>query len=164
MKLNFAKLTASLACLASFAFGADKTIQLNIQEALDGEFGKKLLNKNVSFIFGSGYNGEVIKGAKFHKTTSRFGKTNQKENLSAKFLGESGIKKQSTEETVARACQYVFIVVLKNAQDLAISKGYTKVVNIKTYFKFNELDSKDEFICGYNRVKNVGIEFDFAKS
>lgn len=149
--------------LANSVLGADQVSKFSLQDALNSKFAKNGFDKDITFKFGSGYAGETFSGDKFKKTTSRSFSSDEMQSYDVLTGEVKTISKDNEKSSLEKSCQYALIACLKVAQKRAKSLGYTKIVNIKTYFKDEVLDSKSEFICGHRKVKNVGISYDYAK-
>jgi len=47
-----------------------------------------------------------------------------------------------------KACQWAFLSAMKSLQDRAIKEGGNAVINIRSFYKKNDLVSATEFVCG----------------
>lgn len=99
----------------------------SISEALNTEDAKQRLNKNIRFYFGS---------QSHPKITKNFG-----EYMSNK-------KTNAFNKTDERACQWNFLSAMLSFQDRALQMGGNAIVNIRSYYKKNEISSQTEFQCG----------------
>ncbi|MEA3412380.1 MAG: hypothetical protein U9R74_12695 [Pseudomonadota bacterium] len=99
----------------------------SINDALNTEDAKQKLNKNVRFYFG---------GQSHPKITKDFG-----EYMSNK-------KTNAFNKTDEKACQWNFLSAMLSFQDRALRMGGNAVVNIRSYYKRNEISSETEFECG----------------
>jgi len=99
----------------------------SISEALNTEDAKQKLNKDIQFYFGDQGHPKIIKSFgeyMANKKTNAFNKTDK------------------------RACQWNFLSAMLSFQDRALSMGGNAVVNIRSYYKKNEISSQTEFQCG----------------
>jgi hypothetical protein len=99
----------------------------SISEALNTEDAKQRLNKNIRFYFGDQSHPKIIKNFgeyMSNKKTNAFNKTDE------------------------RACQWNFLSAMLSFQDRALRKGGNAIVNIRSYYKKNEISSQTEFQCG----------------
>lgn len=99
----------------------------SVKEALNTPAAKERLNNNIKLYFG---------GQKHPKVAIEVGefKTNKKTN---------GFNKSDLE-----ACQWAFLSAILQLQTRAAKEGGNAVVNIRSYYKANEISSKTEFECG----------------
>ncbi len=99
----------------------------SISEALNIEDAKQKLDQGIRFYFGDQSHPKIIK--KFgefmsNKKTNAFNKTDEK------------------------ACQWNFLSAMISFQERAQRMGGNAVVNIRSYYKKNEVSSQTEFECG----------------
>lgn len=68
---------------------------------------------------------------------------------SAKKLGEYPTNKKTNgfNKSDAEACEWVMLSALLSLQERAVREGGDAVVNIRSYYKKNELSSKTEYEC-----------------
>lgn len=105
----------------------DEHIMYSIQEAMSTEDAKAKLDKNIRFYFGD---------QKHPRVEKRFGE----------FM--SNKKTNAFNKTDERACQWAFLSAMLSFQDRAIREGGNAVVNIRSYYKKNEISSPTKFECG----------------
>jgi uncharacterized protein YbjQ (UPF0145 family) len=105
----------------------DERNMWSIDEALNTEDAKKRLDKGVRFYFG-----------------------NQPHSKIEKDFGEfmSNKKTNAFNKTDERACQWNFLSAMLSFQDRALQMGGNAVVNIRSYYKRNEISSETDFECG----------------
>ncbi|MDE1460342.1 excinuclease ATPase subunit [Spartinivicinus poritis] len=105
----------------------DTRVMHSIQEALSKPAAKEKLLPNVPLYFGN-------------QPTPRVLKT----------LGEymSNKKTNAFNKSDKEACQWVILSALISLQQRALQEGGNAVVNIKSYYKKNEISSTTEFECG----------------
>jgi len=74
----------------------------------------------------------------------------QKLNKDIQFYFEYMANKKTNafNKTDKRACQWNFLSAMLSFQDRALSMGGNAVVNIRSYYKKNEISSQTEFQCG----------------
>ncbi len=99
----------------------------SISEALNTGDAKQKLNKNIHFYFGSQSHPKIIKNFgeyMSNKKTNAFNKTDE------------------------WACQWNFLSAMLSFQDRALQMGGNAIVNIRSYYKKNEISSQTEFQCG----------------
>ena len=121
----------------------DEHTMYSIQEAMNTEDAKAKLDKNISFYFGDQKHPSIEK---------RFGE----------FM--SNKKTNAFNKTDERACQWAFLSAMLSFQDRAIREGGNAVVNIRSYYKRNEISSSTEFECGAgNIIAGVTFKGDVVK-
>ncbi|MCX4025397.1 excinuclease ATPase subunit [Endozoicomonas sp. SM1973] len=105
----------------------DTRTMYSIQEALSKPAAKEKLLPNVPLYFGNQPTPRVLKR-----------------------LGEymSNKKTNAFNKSDKEACQWVILSALISLQQRAIQEGGNAVVNIKSYYKKNEISSTTEFECG----------------
>lgn len=98
----------------------------SIQEALDSKEFDGRLNKKIKFYFGSKANRRI---------SENMGDfiTNKKTNALVK--------------SDRKACEWVFLSALLSLQKRVVAKGGNAVINIRSFYKKNEMSSKTEFEC-----------------
>ncbi|MGG7074431.1 excinuclease ABC subunit A [Campylobacter sp. 9BO] len=121
--------------------GSNDIMRLSIQDALNSDLAKQKLDGSVKFVFGSGANGDIIrKNLVANKKTNGVGK----------------------DDVVA--CQRAFISALMTFQERAKSESGSKAINLVSYFKKKELNSKTEFECAVGNIMvGVALKGDIAK-
>ena len=125
---KIALLSAAL-CLA-FAAAApakDDHLQLSIEDAMNTSDAKDKLDGSVKFFFGKQKHGTPKQ--KFGTFTA-----NKKTN----FVGKSNNE----------ACQRAFLSSMISLQERAQKEGGDAVINIKSVYKKDELESETEYVCG----------------
>lgn len=129
--------TIAIALLASQAQARDTRELYSLEEALNNEDAKETLMPEVKLYFGNQKHpaiernfGEVMS----NKKTNAFGKTDK------------------------RACQWAFLSAMLALQDRAIAEGGNAVVNIRSFYKRNEISSPTEFECGAGAIM-AGVTF-----
>lgn len=115
----------------------DEHTMYSIQEAMGTEDAKAKLDGSVGFYFGDQKHPAIEK---------RFGE----------FM--SNKKTNAFNKTDERACQWAFLSAMVSFQDRAIREGGNAVVNIRSYYKRNEISSSTEFECGAGNVI-AGVTF-----
>lgn len=106
------------------AFAADEKIMLSIEDALNSDLAKEKLDPKITFQFANGGKGKVLGEWVANKKTNSFGKDN------------------------VGACQRAFISALLEFQERARKEGGSAVVNIRSYYKSEEISNSKEFMCG----------------
>lgn len=134
-KTVYIALVTLLFVSASYARDTHKMFSIN--EALKTPAAKERLDKSVKLYFGD---------QKHPKAMTEFGefKTSKKTN---------GFNKSDLE-----ACQWAFLSAMLQLQSRAVKEGGNAVVNIKSYYKANEISSKTEFECGSGALMS-GVAF-----
>jgi hypothetical protein len=117
--------------MLSFVFCAelqadDIKHSFSIQEALASEEYKGRLNKEIKFYFGTNPD------QKIRKNLGNF-VTNKKTNA---FL-----------KADRKACEWVFLSALLSLQKRVIAEGGNAVINIRSFYKNNEMSSETKFEC-----------------
>jgi uncharacterized protein YbjQ (UPF0145 family) len=121
----------------------DEHTMFSIQEAMNTEDAKAKLDGSVQFYFGD-----------------------QKHPKAEKTFGEfmSNKKTNAFNKTDERACQWAFLSAMLSFQDRAIREGGNAVVNIRSYYKRNEISSSTQFECGAgNIIAGVTFKGDVVK-
>ena len=128
MKYCHLILIVPLVLLLSVDASARDTRQmLSIADAMKQPTAKEKLNKGIGFFFGSQTHGEIeTKFGNFqsNKKTNAFGKSDEK------------------------ACNWAFLSAMISLQERAAREGGDAVVNIRSYYKQNEISIETEFECG----------------
>ena len=106
------------------AFAADEKLMLPIEDALNSDLAKEKLDPQITFQFAKGGKGKVLGEWVANKKTNSFGKDN------------------------IAACQRAFISALLEFQERARKEGGSAVVNIRSYYKSEEVSNSKEFMCG----------------
>jgi len=100
----------------------------SIQEALNSQAFEGRLNKKIKFYFGTN-------------------KPNRKINRN---LGEFAAQRRSNSFRHAsdrKACEWVFLSALLSLQKRVAAKGGNAVINIRSFYKKNEMSSETKFEC-----------------
>lgn len=108
-----------------------------LSDAMGNENAKQKLDGSVRFYFGNSSHSGVVKNyGEFmsNKKTNAFNKTD-------KF-----------------ACEWAFLTAMLSFQDRAKSLGANAVINIKSYYKKNEIISSTEYECGAGGIL-AGVTF-----
>ncbi len=122
-----ALLVAVFLIAASPSEARDTRHMLSIQRALATADARAKLESDVQFVFGRAAGGEALR----HLGTFT---ANRKTNA---------FNKSDTE-----ACNWVFLSALIALQERARREGGNAVVNIRSYYKKNEVASETQFECG----------------
>ena len=148
-KMRFPVMLVALAVLLTqglatqTARAADDLVLVNVSEAMTTADYQQRLDGSVKFYFGDSPHPAVVEN---------FGNavTNKKTNAFAKSAGE--------------ACQWVLLSALIALQDDARSRGANAVVNIKSYFKRNEVSNDTQAECykGFF-IASVALKGDIVK-
>lgn len=76
----------------------------------------------------------------------------------------SNKKTNAANKSDEEACTWAFLSAVKAFQDRARKEGGTKVVNLTSYYKKNDFNSKTHFQCGAgNIMAGVTLKGDIAK-
>ena len=138
MKLKaFCSLLALSALSISSVEARDTRVMYSIQEALSKPAAKQKLLSNVPLYFGNQRTPRVIRN-----------------------LGEyvSNKKTNAFNKSDKEACQWVILSALISLQERALREGGNAVVNIKSYYKKNEISSTTEYECGAGALM-AGVAF-----
>jgi len=109
----------------------------SIEAAMNTSFAKEKLSKGYLFAFGDQAHGNIVANhGEFssNKKTNAFGKTDE------------------------YACQWAFLSAMLSFQDRIAKAGGNAVVNIRSYYKKNEIKSATEFECGNGAIM-AGVTF-----
>ncbi len=115
----------------------DTRHMFSLSEALENEAAKNKLDKNIRFYFGK-----------------------QKHPAIAKNFGEVMTNKKTNafNKTDKRACEWAFLSAMLSFQDRAIREGGNAIVNIRSFYKRNEISSETEYECGAGGIM-AGVTF-----
>lgn len=113
-------------CGGQAAQAADDKVILPVADALASQSAKEKLDGSIAFYFGNSAHPAVVKS--FGNFT-----TNKKSNAFAK----------SDSET----CNWVLLSALVTLQERAQKEGGNAVINIKSYYKKNEVSYDKDFEC-----------------
>ncbi|WP_203143256.1 excinuclease ATPase subunit [Marinobacter mangrovi] len=139
----------SLVCVALLsvspaAFSRDTKHMMSIDEAMASADFQEKLDPSIQFTFGDQHHGAVESRILSDIVTNK--KTNA-------FM-------KSDEE----ACRWVFLSALLALQDRAKSEGGNAIINIKSYYKKNEVSSNTDFECHAGAViAGVALKGDIVK-
>ncbi|MSN96703.1 excinuclease ATPase subunit [Campylobacter sp. FMV-PI01] len=129
-----------LAILMAFGFSAlnakDRFFNHNINEALNSEFAKKMLDNSVNFEFSKTYDIDE-KPLVLSKSSNKYRKKFDSKTKGLKII----------DKDYKTSCQYVFITTLREFESEAKVRGAKSVVNLQGFFQNQTFDSKDEFQC-----------------
>ncbi|WP_308364458.1 MULTISPECIES: excinuclease ATPase subunit [unclassified Microbulbifer] len=132
MKRTLASATAVLLLITlNTAQARDTRHMLSIQDALSTPDAKAKLDGDIQLQFGAAPKGTI---------TQRHGEFTANKKTNA-------FNKSDTE-----ACRWVFLSAMIALQDRARREGGNAVVNIRSYYKKNEINSPTEFECGAGAV------------
>ena len=108
-----------------------------LSEALETEGAKSKLDSNIRFYFGKQSHPAIEKN---------FGEvmTNKKTN--------------AFNKTDKRACEWAFLSAMISFQDRVIREGGNAIVNIRSFYKRNEISSETEYECGAGGIM-AGVTF-----
>ncbi len=123
---NYFLILMSLLIFSADLQARDIKHNFSIQEAMDSAISGGHLNPNIKFYFGNASHPEINKNfGEFvaNNKTNAFGKAAQK------------------------ACEWVFLSALLDLEKRAESQGGNAVVNIRSFYKKNEMSSETEFEC-----------------
>lgn len=115
----------------------DTRHMLSFEGAMSTSAAKEKLNQGIQFYFGKQKHAEPKKNfGEFtsNKKTNAFGKSDQE------------------------ACEWAFLSAMVQFQKRALEMGGDAVVNIKSYYKGNEIESNTEFECGAGAIM-AGVTF-----
>ncbi len=135
MRNILVSLLFALSCMEVAA--RDTQHMLPIDVALNSSEAQEKLNQGIQFYFGYQKHGQVMK---------KMG--NFQSNKKANAFGKSD------EE----ACNRAFLSAMLSFQDRAVREGANAVVNIRSYYKKNEVISEVEFECGAGGLM-AGVTF-----
>jgi uncharacterized protein YbjQ (UPF0145 family) len=115
----------------SSASALDARNMFSIKDAMASSAAKEKLNQGIKFYFG-----------------------NQKSPQAAKNFGEFTANKKTNafNKSDSEACEWAFLSALVSLQDRAKQEGGNAVVNIKSYYKKNEISSNTEYECGAGKM------------
>lgn len=129
----------TLLCLVVFmdASARDTRAMFSLQDALGTEAAKEKLGDSVRFYFGE-----------------------QEHPVAEKKFGEfmSNKKTNSFNKSDKQACEWAFLSAMLSFQQRALSEGGNAVVNIRSFYKRNEVSSTTEFECGAGGIL-AGVTF-----
>jgi hypothetical protein len=127
MRIRMTLVAVAVVALASgSAIARDDKHMFPIKAALSTPEAKEKLGNGVAFYFG-----------------------NQKHPRVEKTIGEyvSNKKTNAANKSDEKACEWVFLTAMLALRDRAVSEGGDAVVNIKSYYKKNEVASDSQYEC-----------------
>ena len=122
---------ALLVTMGTTSEARDTRHMLPIEEAMNTADARAKLDSDIQFLFGKDAGGDVLK---HHGEFTANRKTN-------------AFNKSDTE-----ACNWVFLSALLTLQERARKEGANAVVNIRSYYKKNEIDNGTEFECAAGSI------------
>lgn len=126
-----------IALIAVSAEARDSRTMFSIAEAMNNEDAKTKLDKGIRFYFGEQAHPKVIK---------RYGE----------FM--SNKKTNAFNKSDKRACEWSFLSAMLSFQQQALNRGANAVINLRSYYKKNEISSTEEFECGAGNII-AGVTF-----
>lgn len=126
-----------LALSANLSFARDDHNLYSIADAMASEDAKARLNQGYTFKFAGQSHGKVIK---------RFGE----------FM--SNKKTKAIGRTDEKACHHAFLSAMLSFQDRISREGGNAVINIRSYYRKQNLESSTEFMCGNGKIM-AGVTF-----
>lgn len=104
----------------------DTKLMLPVKEAMNTPAAKEKLNQGIKFYFG-----------------------NQKHAKAAQSFGEftSNKKTNAFNKSDREACEWSLLSALISLQERAVKEGGNAVINIRSYYKKNEVSSASEYEC-----------------
>lgn len=130
-------LMITLMGLSTTVSARDDHNMYSIEDAMNTSAAKQKLIKGYTYKFGDQTYGKII--------------TNHGEFMSNKKTNAFG---KSDKE----ACQWVFLSAMLSFQDRITQAGGNAVVNIRSYYKKNDISSATEFQCGNGAIM-AGVTF-----
>jgi uncharacterized protein YbjQ (UPF0145 family) len=133
---------AMLACFAALlaattTVARDTKVMRPVADAMATPDAKARLNMGVQFFFGNTAHPPV-----------------------AQSFGEfmSNKKTNGTNKSDKEACEWAFLSAMLSFQQRAVSVGGNAVINIKSYYKQNEVSSETQYECGSGALMS-GVTF-----
>lgn len=136
MRHNVILLIACLTVTAG-AFARDDKNFYSVEDAMDTASFKEKINMGYAFKFGDAGHAEIA--------------ANHGEFLSNK-------KTNAFNKTDKEACDWAFLSAMLSFQDRITQEGGNAVVNIRSYYRKNEMSSATEFECGNGAIM-AGVTF-----
>lgn len=115
----------------------DDKNRYSISDAMSISAAREKLNKGYTFKFGSQSAGKVVaRHGEFmsNKKTNAFGRSDK------------------------QACEWAFLSAMLSFQDRIAQEGGNAVINLRSYYKKNEISSETEYECGNGAVM-AGVTF-----
>lgn len=134
--MRYLALVAAFFCVG-VAEARDSKLMISIEEAMATPDAKAKLDQGVRFYFGDQAHGEI-------ETSSGTFTSNKKTN---------GVGKSDRE-----ACMWAFLSAMLSFQDRVKAEGGNAVVNLRSYYRRNEISSTTEFECGAGNIM-AGVTF-----
>ena len=135
IKIILALLVTAL--LFNYAQARDTRHMFPLADALGNEHANEKLDGSVKFYFGS---------QKHPKVAKKFGE----------FM--SNKKTNAFNKTDKFACEWAFLSAMLSFQDRAKKLGGNAVINMRSYYKKNEISSASEYECGAGGII-AGVTF-----
>lgn len=89
-------------------------------------------------------------------------KSSNKYRTKQKFKIGEPVSKELIDKDYKTACQFVFISALKAIQDRAKEGGFSEIENIVSYFRNQNLNSKEKFLCAVgSSITTIGLKATF---
>ncbi|ROS05313.1 hypothetical protein EDC56_0843 [Sinobacterium caligoides] len=119
------------ALVSSTAYARDDVAEFSIADALAQEAAVEKLGDGVAFYFADQEHPAVVK----------------------RFV-EYGISRKTNAfmKSDEKACQWVFLSAMIALRDKAVAEGGNAVINIKSNYKHNLVESKETFQCGAGAI------------
>ena len=141
MKLSKILEVAVAAMVISACAPRDTVHHLSIQEALQSQEAKEVLNPKIKLYFGKPAPGKIVK-----KGITTNPKTN------------------GTNKSDEASCRWAFLSAVKKFQERAVAEGATKVGNLVSYYKKKEFKSTTQYEChAGNLMSGVALKGDIVK-
>ena len=147
------KIILAVFVAVNFGFCADEYLEIDLDQALQSKFIKKVSPKlGVEFVWGE-FDGEVFKRDNDVSKRSR--------KYREEFTGDMSEKIEFPKEV---SCNFVLSSVMAHMAKLARKARANKVVNIRYNFAGKDYQNPSKFqcVCG-NSVTAVSMRADFAK-
>ncbi|MCB1730511.1 MAG: excinuclease ABC subunit A [Halieaceae bacterium] len=123
--------------LPASVLARDDKMMYSIESAMSTAAAKQKLDRGFTYKFGDQPHGKIVSNhGEFmsNKKTNAFGKSDKE------------------------ACEWVFLSAMLSFQDRIAKEGGNAVVNIRSYYKKNEISSSTEFECGAGAIM-AGVTF-----
>jgi len=130
-------LSSILAMITLNVYARDTRKMYPLADALNAESAKAKLDPEIRLYFGDQKHPKVIK---------RFGE----------FM--SNKKTNAFNKSDKRACEWAFLSAMLSLQNRAHLEGGNAVINIRSYYKRNEVSSRTEYECGAGAII-AGVTF-----
>lgn len=135
--LIMVSMMASTLLFVNFAQARNEVLKLSIADALSREDAKQKLDPGITFSFGT-----------------------KKKFTVAKSFGEfqSNKKTNAFNKSDKQACEWAFLSAMLTMQERVKKEGGNAMINIKSNYKNNVVDSEELFECGAGNVV-AGVTF-----